>query len=337
MSSHRATPHSILPGFGLGLGITLLWLSLIVLLPLSTLAFGAAAIGGRSAPYRVIEAGEVTDEVRLLTAEEAEDYEVAQPGAPLDDAELLAPTRAERLRSAVRRLGPELWAALANPRVLASFRVTFGTALAAALLNLLLGGVVAYALVRIELPFRRLVDALVDLPFAMPTAVCGIAMAGLYAPTGPIGSLAAKFGLRLAFNATGITLAMIFIGLPFVVRTLQPALTDLGHELEEAAESLGANRWQTWRRVLLPTLAPALVSGFVLALARGLGEYGTLIFIAGNTPYETEVTSLLIVTKLESFDYPGATVLALAMLLASLLLIVLINRLFGRPRAERRL
>ena len=130
---------------------------------------------------------------------------------------------------------------------------------------------------------------------------------------------------------------MIFIGLPFVVRTLQPALTDLGHELEEAAESLGANRWQTWRRVLLPTLAPALVSGFVLALARGLGEYGTLIFIAGNTPYETEVTSLLIVTKLESFDYPGATVLALAMLLASLLLIVLINRLFGRPRAERRL
>lgn len=250
--ARRSVPHTILPGFGLGLGITLLWLSLIVLLPLSTLAFGAAAIGGRSALYRVLEAGEPTGEVRLLTAEEAEDYDIAQPGEPLDDADLLAPTRAERFRSAVRHLGPKLWAALANPRVLASFRVTFGTALAAALLDLLLGGVVAYALVRLELPFRRLVDALVDLPFAMPTAVCGIAMAGLYAPT-------------------GITLAMIFIGLPFVVRTLQPALTDLGHELEEAAESL------------------------------------------------------------------GATVLALAMLLASLLLIVLINRLFGRARAERRL
>lgn len=324
-----------LPGFGPCLCVTLVALTLIVLLPLSTLIGGAATIGGRTAPYRVLEAGRETGEVRHLSAEEAEDYTVVQPGEALEDAELLAPTRRERLRSAIRRLLPELYATLASARVLASFRVTFGAAFAAALLDLLLGGIVACALVRLRLPFRRLIDALIDLPFAMPTAVCGIAMAGLYAPTGPVGALAARLGIKLAFNATGITLAMIFIGLPFVVRALQPAIEDLGHELEEAAESLGANRWQIWLRVLLPALSPALVSGFILAFARGLGEYGTLIFIAGNTPFETEVTSLLIVTKLESFDYAGATVLALAMLVASLVLILLVNRLFGRGRHAR--
>ena len=219
---------------------------------------------------------------------------------------------------------------LASRRVLASFRVTFGTALIAAFINLFLGGILAYALVRVRLPFKRVVDALIDLPFAMPTAICGIALVTLYAPNGAIGSIAAKAGVKIAFTPLGIVLAMVFIGLPFVVRAVEPALQDVGTELEDAAMSLGASRFTAWRRAVVPVLAPSLLTGFVLAFARGLGEYGTIIFIAGNMPYKTEVTSLLIVTQLEQFDYPAATVVALAMLSVSLLLIFGVNWAFGR-------
>lgn len=325
--------HSILPGFLPGLGLTLFWLTLIVLLPLSTLVVGTGMIGFRTAPYHVVVNGERTEAIKYLTEDDALDYVVAPADATelSPETEFVAPTTRERWSSGLQRFLPELWKALGSARVLASFRVTFGTAFFAALLNLFLGGTVAYALTRVpRFPGKKVVDALVDLPFAMPTAVCGIAMATLYGPNGPVGALAGLFGIKLAFTPLGIVLAMVFIGMPFVVRTLQPAFTDLGHELEEAAESLGANRWQTWRRVLIPTLAPALLTGFTLAFARGLGEYGTVLFIAGNIPMKTEVTSLLIMTRLEQFDTPSATALALAMLTLSLILILLINRLFGR-------
>jgi len=226
---------------------------------------------------------------------------------------------------------------LAQPRVLAAFRVTFLTALCAALINVVLGVTVAWFLVRGRCPFKRLIDAVVDLPFALPTAVSGIALTALLAPDAAIGRALGRLGLQVAFTPAGITAAMVFIGLPFVVRSVQPALADLNRELEEAAASLGASRWQSLLRVVLPLLAPAILSGFTLAFARALGEYGSVVFIAGNMPMKSEIVSLLIITKLEQFDYAGATALAVALLALSLCCILAINALQATVgRAERR-
>jgi len=242
--------HSVLPGFDLALGFTLLYLSLIVLLPLSaaflktfTLTWGA------------------------------------------------------------------FWEAVAAPRVMASYRLTFGASFAAALLNGLFGLVVAWVLVRYDFPFKRVVDALVDLPFALPTAVAGIALTAIYAQNGWIGQW---LPFKVSFTPVGVFVALTFIGLPFVVRTLQPVLEDVSAELEEASATLGATRWQTFRHVIFPILTPALLTGFALAFARALGEYGSVIFIAGNMPMVSEITPLLIITKLEQYDYAGATAIAVA-------------------------
>jgi sulfate transport system permease protein len=213
--------------------------------------------------------------------------------------------------------------------------VTFFTSLSAALLNAIFGLLVAWVLVRYPFPGRRLLDAIVDLPFALPTAVAGIALTTLYAETGWIGSRLSSLGLRVAFTPLGIVVALTFIGLPFVVRTLQPVLQDLEPELEEAAASLGASRWQTFRRVLLPALGPALLTGFALAFARAIGEYGSVVFISGNMPMRTEIVPLLIMARLEQFDYAGATAIAVVMLVASFVLLLLINLLqwWSRRRA----
>ena len=257
--------HSVLPGFDLALGFTLLYLSLIVLLPLSaaflktfTLTWGA------------------------------------------------------------------FWEAVAAPRVMASYRLTFGASFAAALLNGLFGLVVAWVLVRYEFPFKRVVDALVDLPFALPTAVAGIALTAIYAQNGWIGQW---LPFKVSFTPVGVFVALTFIGLPFVVRTLQPVLEDVSAELEEASATLGATRWQTFRHVIFPILTPALLTGFALAFARALGEYGSVIFIAGNMPMVSEITPLLIITKLEQYDYAGATAIAVVMLVASFLILLGINLL----------
>lgn len=259
---------SVLPGFNLAMGYTLLYLSLIVLLPLAALMLKTTELGWSG-----------------------------------------------------------FFDTLTDARVVASFKLTFGTALIAALLNVVLGVVVAWFLVRINFPGKRLVDAIVDLPFAMPTAVSGIALTALYAPNSVLGGFLLKFGVKVAFTPIGITIAMIFIGLPFVIRTVQPALADLSRELEEAALSLGASRWQTFQRVLLPLLLPPILTGFTLAFARAVGEYGSIVFIAGNMPMRTEITSLLIITRLEQYDYAGATVIAVGMLTISLALILVINLL----------
>ena len=211
------------------------------------------------------------------------------------------------------------------PRVLASFRLTFGASLGAALINALFGLVVAWVLVRYRFPGRRLADALVDLPFALPTAVAGIALAGLFAPNGWIGALLAPLGIKVAFTPLGVLVALTFIGLPFVVRTVQPVLETLPPELEEAAATLGASRVATFLRVVLPSIMPALLTGFALAFARAIGEYGSVIFIAGNMPMISEITPLLIITKLEQFDYLGATAIAVVMLVASFVLLLAIN------------
>jgi len=258
----------VLPGFGLTLGFTLLYLSLIVLVPLSTLALRTAAMGW----------------------------------------------------------GP-FWATVTSPRVLASYRLTFGASLAAAALNGVFGLVVAWVLARYRFPGQKIVDALVDLPFALPTAVAGIALTSLYSPSGWLGRPLEALGLKVAFTPLGIVVALTFIGLPFVVRTLQPVIEDLDVEVEEAAASLGAGRRQTFARVILPALFPAWLTGFALAFARALGEYGSVVFIAGNMPMRTEITSLLIITKLEQYDYAGATAIAVVMLVASFLLLGAINRL----------
>jgi sulfate transport system permease protein len=259
----------VLPGFGLTLGFTLLYLSLIVLIPLSTLALKTASMGW----------------------------------------------------------GP-FWATVTSPRVLASYRLTFGASLVAAAINAVFGLIVAWVLVRYRFPGQRLVDALVDLPFALPTAVAGIALTSLYAPNGWLGRpLQEAFGVKVAFTPLGIIMALTFIGLPFVVRTLQPVIEDLDVEVEEASASLGAGRRQTFARVILPALLPAWITGFALAFARALGEYGSVVFIAGNMPMKTEITSLLIITKLEQYDYAGATAIAAVMLTASFLLLGAINRL----------
>ena len=257
---------NILPGFGLSLGYTLLYLGLIVLLPLSALAVKSGSIGWAG-----------------------------------------------------------LWGTLTDARVLASFKLTFGTALVAALVNAFFGIVIAWFLVRVRFPGKRIIDAIIDLPFAMPTAVSGIALTAIYAPTGWIGKPLLDAGIKVAFTPIGITIAMIFIGLPFVVRTVQPALEDLDQEVEEASLSLGASRWRTFRSVLMPMIMPSLLTGFTMALARALGEYGSVVFIAGNMPMKTEITSLLIITRLEQYDYTGATAIALGMLAISFVLIFSIN------------
>lgn len=260
--------RSILPGFSLTLGFTLLYFSLIVLIPLSALFLKSATLGW----FGFLEA-------------------------------------------------------VTTPRVLASYRLTFGASLAAAVINTFMGLLLAWVLVRYEFPGRKLADALIDLPFALPTAVAGIALATLYSTKGWIGQWAAQWGIKIAFTPLGVVIALIFIGLPFVVRTIQPILEDLESELEEAAASLGATRWQTFLRVILPTVSPALLTGFALAFARAIGEYGSVIFIAGNLPMVSEITPLLIVTKLEQYDYAGATALAVSMLVVSFLLLLAINLL----------
>ena len=260
--------HTVLPGFGLALGFTVLYLSLVVLVPLSTLFLKSAALG---------------------------------PGG--------------------------FWEAVSAPRVVASYRLTFGASLAAAAVNGVFGLVVTWVLVRYRFPGRRLMDALVDLPFALPTAVAGIALTTLYAPNGWLGGPLEKLGIKVAFTPIGITVALVFIGLPFVVRTLQPVLESLDPEVEEAAASLGASRVQTIARVVLPALLPAWTTAFALAFARALGEYGSVVFIAGNMPMKTEITPLLIITKLEQYDYAGATAIAAVTLVASFVLLLAINRL----------
>jgi sulfate/thiosulfate transport system permease protein len=264
----RRTARSVLPGFGVSLGITCTYLSLLVLLPLATVF-----------------------------------------------------TRSAELT------WPEFWAIITNPRVVASYRVTFGTSFLAATVNTVFGLLVAWVLVRYRFPGRRLVDAMVDLPFALPTAVAGIALTTLYAPNGWIGGYLEPLGIKVAYTWLGITVALVFIGLPFVVRTVQPVLDDLEVEVEEAAASLGAGRWQTFTRVVLPAVAPALLTGFALAFARAIGEYGSVVFISGNMPMKTEIVPLLIITKLEQFDYAGATAVAVVMLVASFGLLLSINLL----------
>jgi len=265
--------HSVLPGFDLALGFTLLYLSFVVLIPLSA-AF-----------------------LKTFTM-----------------------------------TWPAFVDAVASPRVMASYRLSFGASFAAALLNALFGLVVAWVLVRYDFPARRFVDALVDLPFALPTAVAGIALTALYSRNGWIGE---HLPFRVSFTPVGVFVALTFIGLPFVVRTLQPVLEDLHKELEEAAATLGANRWQTFTRVLLPILTPALLTGFALAFARALGEYGSVIFIAGNMPMVSEITPLLIITKLEQYDYTGATAIAVVMLVTAFVLLLAVNGLQAWARRRQ--
>ncbi|MGH2271681.1 sulfate ABC transporter permease subunit CysT [Anaerohalosphaeraceae bacterium U12dextr] len=229
--------------------------------------------------------------------------------------------------SALRMDAGHFWQTITSPRVLASYRLTFGASFAAAIINAVFGLLVAWVLVRYRFAGRKLIDAMVDLPFALPTAVAGIALTTLYAPTGWMGRLLAPLGIKAAFTPLGIVIALTFIGLPFVVRMVQPVLEDLGTEIEEAAASLGATPFQTFRRILFPELLPSLLTGFALAFARALGEYGSVVFIAGNMPMKTEIAPLLIVTKLEQYDYAGATAIALVMLVLSFILLLMINLL----------
>jgi sulfate transport system permease protein len=221
----------------------------------------------------------------------------------------------------------DFWTAISAPRVLAALRLSFGTALAAAAIDSVFGFIVAWVLVRYRFPGKRLMDALIDLPFALPTAVAGIALSTLYAPTGWVGRILAEHGIKVAYTPWGVLVAMIFIGLPFTVRTLQPVLQDLGRDLEEAAATLGATRPQAILRVVVPMMTPALLTGAALAFARGVGEYGSIIFIAGNLPMKSEIAPLLIVTKLEQFDYAGAASIGVVMLAASFVLLLALNGL----------
>lgn len=275
-SSSRAGNRKVLPGFNLTLGYTLLYLSLIVLIPLSALVF----------------------KTFTLTWD-------------------------------------QFWAAVTSPRVLASYRLTFGASLIAALVNVVFGLLVAWVLVRYSFPGKRIVDALVDLPFALPTAVAGISLTALLAGNGWIGQYLEPLGIQLAFNPNGVVIALIFIGLPFVVRTVQPVLEESEKELEEAAMCLGATRLQTFTKVILPAILPALLTGFAMAFARAIGEYGSVIFIAGNMPMVSEITPLIIIGKLEQYDYAGATAVAVVMLVFSFLLLLVINALqaWQRKRA----
>jgi sulfate transport system permease protein len=221
----------------------------------------------------------------------------------------------------------ELWTVVSNPRAVASYQLTFGAALTAAAINLVFGLIVAWVLVRYNFFGKRVVDALVDLPFALPTAVAGIALTALYTTKGWVGQYFWLFDIKIAYTWLGVTVALTFIGLPFVVRTVQPVLADLEAEVEEAAASLGASRWQTFSRILFPALLPSLLTGFALSFARAVGEYGSVVFISGNMPYRTEITPLLIMTRLEQFDYAGAAALGTVMLIFSFILLLLINLL----------
>jgi sulfate/thiosulfate transport system permease protein len=270
--------HSVVPGFGLTLGYTVSYLSLIVLIPLAALV-----LRGTNQPWA------------------------------------------------------DFKAAVFDTRTLLAWRLTFGTAFIASAINAFFGLIVAWVLVRYQFPGRRLLDALIDVPFALPTAVSGIALTAIYASNGWVGRLLQPFGIKAAFSPLGIVIALTFIGLPFIVRTVQPTIEDLDPAVEEAAALLGARRFTALRRVILPAIRPALIAGFVTAFARSLGEYGSVIFISGNMPMKTEIASLLIVTKLEQFDYAGASAIALLMLVSSFVLLFLVN--FGQwwtTRAQRR-
>ncbi|WPO68280.1 sulfate ABC transporter permease subunit CysT [Acinetobacter haemolyticus] len=256
----------VLPGFGLSLGFTLAYVSLIVLIPLSAVFIKSFGIGWDG-----------------------------------------------------------LWEILTSERILKSLQLSFSAALIAAFVNVIFGLLLAWCLVRYSFPGKRIVDALVDLPFALPTAVAGIALTSLYSKNGWIGQYLEPLGIQVSYTPIGITLALIFIGLPFVVRTVQPVLSDIETELEEAASALGANRWQTITKIILPILFPALLTGFALAFARGVGEYGSVIFIAGNMPYKTEIAPLMIISRLEEYDYAGATTIAVVMLILSFAILFLIN------------
>ena len=231
---------------------------------------------------------------------------------------------------------PQFVHAVTSPRVLAAYRLSFGASFLAATVNCIFGLVVAWVLVRYQFPGKRVVDAMVDLPFALPTAVAGIALTSIYAPNGWVGHLLAPLGLQVAFTRLGVFVALVFISMPFVVRTMQPVLLELEPELEEASATLGANRWQTITRVILPELFPPLLTGFALAFARALGEYGSVVFISGNMPMKTEIIPLLIITKLEQFDYAGATAIAVVMLVASFALLLVINLLQKWSRRHHR-
>lgn len=250
---------------------------------------------------------------------------------------VLIPLSAAFLKSAALGWG-SFWQTITAPRVLASYRLTFSAAITGAFINTVFGLLVAWVLVRYHFFGKKIVDALVDLPFALPTAVAGIALATIYSSKGWIGQLFAPWGIKIAYTPLGVILALTFIGLPFVVRTVQPILEDFETELEEAAASLGATRWQTFRRVILPAIWPALLTGFALAFARAVGEYGSVIFIAGNIPMISEITPLLIITKLEQYDYAGATALAVSMLVVSFALLLAINLLqwWGQRRHAKR-
>lgn len=226
----------------------------------------------------------------------------------------------------------QFWMVITAPRVLASYRLSFGAALLAALINAVFGLVLAWILVRYTFPGRRLVDAFIDLPFALPTAVAGLALTALYSEQGWVGQFLSRAGIKVAFTPLGVLLALVFIGLPFLVRTVQPVLKELDVKLEEAAATLGADRWQQFRYIIFPSLAPALVTGFALAFARGIGEYGSVIFIAGNIPLLSEITPLMIVSKLEQYDYTGATAIATVLLFVSFLLLLFINAIQFRSR-----
>ncbi len=278
MASQSVRRHQkhVLPGFGLSLGYTLVYLSIIVLIPLSA-AF--------------IKTAQLT--------------------------------------------WPEFTAVVTAPRVMASYRLTFGASFCAAAINTVFGLLVAWVLVRYRFPGRSLVDALVDLPFALPTAVAGIALAGLFSTNGWFGSLLAPLGIKVAYTPLGVLVALTFIGLPFVVRTVQPVLEELPRELEEVAATLGASRWESFRRVVFPIVLPALLTGFALAFARAIGEYGSVIFIAGNMPMVSEITPLLIITKLEQYDFVGATAIAVVMLVISFTLLLAINALQAWTRRRQ--
>ncbi len=248
---------------------------------------------------------------------------------------ILIPLATLVLKSA--SLGPAaFWAAVSSPRALAAYRLSVGTALAAGAINVVFGAIVAWVLVRYEFPGKRIIDALVDLPFALPTAVAGIALTSLYAENGWIGSHLATYGIKVAYTPLGIVVALTFIGLPFVVRTVQPVLADLEPEIEDAAAVLGAGRLATLARVVLPGVLPALATGFALSFARGLGEYGSVVFIAGNMPMVSEITPLLIMIKLEQYDYAGATAIALVFLIASFAMLLTVNALVRRGAARLR-
>lgn len=275
---HSSTAkRGVLPGFGLTMGFSVLYLSLIVLIPLSALLLNSTG----------------------LTWE-------------------------------------KFWNIATDPRVLASYRVSFVTAAVAGLIDAVLGLLLAWVLVRYDFPGKHIFDAMIDLPFALPTAVAGVSLTAIYSANGWIGSLFEPLGIRIAFTPAGITLALMFIGIPFVVRTVQPVLQDLDAEVEEAAATLGASRFRTFRQVVLPELLPPLLTGFALAFARGIGEYGSVVFISGNMPMKTEIAPLLIMSKLEQFDYAGAAAVALMLLLISFVLLLLINTLQRRIRKTAR-